>query len=63
LQIKELQQKTKEMEALAKQVKMEMANRDGDPAVVRKDLKKLEKLSKDISKRQQEIGVALGITS
>jgi chromosome segregation ATPase len=62
-QIKELQQKTKEMEALAKQVKTEMADRDSDPAVVHKDLKKLEKLSKDISKRQQEIGVALGITS
>jgi len=63
LQIKELQQKTKEMEALAKQVKTELADRDSDPAVVHKDLKKLEKLSKDISKRQQEIGVALGITS
>jgi hypothetical protein len=62
-QLKELQQKTKEMEALAQQVKTEMADRDADPAAVRKDLKKLGKLSKDISKRQHEIGVALGIAS
>jgi hypothetical protein len=62
-QIKELQQKTKEMEALARQVKTEMADHDADPTAVRMDLLKLEKLSKDISKRQHEIGVALGIAS
>jgi hypothetical protein len=62
-QIKELQQKTKEMEALARQVKTEMADHVADPTVVRNDLKKLEKLSKDVSKRQHEIGVALGIAS
>jgi hypothetical protein len=63
LQIKELQQKTKEMEVLASQIKTEMANRDTDPTALRKDIKKLDKLSKDISKRQHDVAVALGITS
>ena len=62
-QIKDLQEKTREMEVLAKQVKAEMADRDTDPKVLRKDLKQLEKLSKDISKRQHEVAVALGIAS
>lgn len=62
-QIKELQQKTKQMEVLANQVKTEIANRDADPTALRKDIKKLERLSKDISKRQREVAVALGIAS
>jgi hypothetical protein len=60
-QIKDLEKKTKEMQALAQQLKSELDSPKSDPKVVREDMKKLDKLTKETTKRQHDVAVALGI--
>ena len=62
-QLKSLEKSTKEMQALTDHLRTEMADKDTDPKVIHRDLKKLEKLAKQVSKQQHEIGVAPGIVT
>ncbi len=61
--IKDLDKKTKEMQALAQQLKAELAKSDSDPKLVKAQMKKLDKLGKEMAKEQHEIAAALGITA
>ena len=61
--LKDLQKKTKQMQALAEQVKSELNNPQADPKVAREHLKKLDRLSKEVAKQQHEVASALGISA
>lgn len=61
--IKDLDKKTKEMQVLAKQLRLELGNPETDPKIVQGHMKKLNKLSKEIAKQQHEIASALGISA
>jgi len=60
-QIKDLEKKTKEMQSLAQQLKSELDSPKSDPKVLREHMKKLDKLTKETTKRQHDVAVALGI--
>lgn len=61
--LKDIDEKTKEMQSLAEQLKSETGNAETNSKTVREHIKKLNKLSKEIAKEQHEIAAALGITS
>lgn len=61
--LKDLDKKTKEMQALAQQLKAETDNPQSDPKAVREHIKKLDKLGKEIAKEQHEVATALGISA
>jgi hypothetical protein len=61
--IKDLHKKTKEMQALAQQLKATLANSDFDPKLVKAQVKRLNKLGNEVTKEQHEIAAALGISA
>ncbi len=61
--IKDLNKKTKEMQTLAKELKSELASSEVDSKLVKQQMKKLDKLGKEMAKEQREIAVALGISA
>lgn len=61
--LKDLDKKTKEMQALAQRLKSELDNAESDSKLAKEQTKKLNKLGKEIAKEQREIATALGITA
>jgi hypothetical protein len=61
--MKDLEKKTKEMQALAQQLKSELARPDADAKLLKAQMKKLKKLSNEIAKHQHEIAATLGIAA
>jgi hypothetical protein len=59
--IRDLEKKTQEMRSLAQQLKSELDSPKSDPKVLREHVKKLDKLTKETTKRQHDVAVALGI--
>ena len=62
-QIKDVQKKMKQLEGLSKELRADVEAKDADQAKIRKQVKKLDKLSKDIQSEQRQIAGALGIQS
>lgn len=62
-QIKDVQKKMKQLDTWSKELKAELDNKNADPVKVREQVRKMDKLSKDIQKEQHQIADALGIQS
>lgn len=57
------QKKMKQLDALSKELKAELEDKNTDPKKIREQAKKLDKLSKAIQSEQRQIAGALGIQS
>lgn len=62
-QIKDVQKKMKQLDAMSKELKAELEGKTVDSAKIREQAKKLDKLSKAIQNEQHLIAGALGIQS
>lgn len=62
-QIKDVQKKLKQLDDASRELKADLEAKNADPAMVRKELKKLDHLSKAIQNEQRQIASALGIQS
>lgn len=60
-QIQDVQKKMKQLDALSKELKAELEDKNADPKKIREQAKKLDKLSKAIQNEQRQIASALGI--